>query len=271
MFHNLFDSHIHSDNSWDAAHSVMYLCEKAEERGLMGLAITDHADSVYCKEPGYLGRIVQSMVDVAKAKIAFRHRLAFSAGIEIGIHHDVSVAQQICEMYPFDFVLGSVHNRPDGSEYYDVRYSALSPQERHDLLAEYFASMRQLVDWGGFDSLAHMTFPLRSAMRDRGIRLDLAPHKEQIEVILKGLARKGKALELNTSALRSPLKDTMPPLWILKWFRELGGEYVTIGSDAHGVEHVGAGIQQGMELLSEAGFDFFAFYKERRPVMLRIV
>ncbi len=270
MYHNLFDSHIHSVNSADAHHSVMYMAERAQSMGMMGIAITDHADCGRLVEPGYITRILQSIFDVAKAKAAFRHRMTFGVGIEIGVDGNPLAADKLVKSYSFDFVLGAIHGNQEGMCYYNAPYDSNTPEENKALLDSYFKDMQEMVDWGGFDSLAHITYPLRSAAR-LNVALDLEPHKEQIDAILKGLADQGKALEINTSGLRSPLGELIPPLWILRRFKELGGQHVTIGSDAHRVDQVGSGIQQAMDALNQAGFDYFAFYRTRRPIMLRVV
>lgn len=270
MYHNLFDSHLHSDNSPDAYHSVMYLAERAQSIGLMGIAITDHADCGAQREPDCITRMIQSIVDVAKAAAAFRHRMSFSIGMEVGVNGDPEFADQLVSSYPFDYVLGSVHALKSGVDLYRVPYGSNTPEQNHAILTAYFDQMLEVVRWGGFDSLAHMTYPLRSAIYNKVV-IDLEPYRERIDAILRGLVQQGKALEINTSGLRSPLKETMPSPWILRRFRELGGEYVTIGSDAHRVEHVGAGLQDAMELIQQTGFEFFAFYRKRRPIMLRIV
>lgn len=271
MYHNLFDSHMHSDNSIDGSHSVIYMAEQAQSRGLMGIAITDHAECERLSEPGYLTRILQSIFDVAKGKAAFRHRMTFGAGIEVGVNgRCFAAADKLVGSYAFDFVLGAVHNDKNGACYYHAPYASNTPEQNKALLDRYFEDVMDTVAWGGFDSLAHITYPLRSAAQ-HSICLDLGLYKEQIDVILKGLADGGKALEINTSGLRSPLGELMPPLWMLRRFRELGGEYVTIGSDAHQADHVGQGIEQAMEALDQAGFDYFAFYRARRPIMLRVV
>ncbi|HHY51646.1 MAG TPA: histidinol-phosphatase HisJ family protein [Clostridiales bacterium] len=270
MYHNLFDSHIHSDNSHDGHHSVMYMAERAQSMGLTGIAITDHADCHKLGQPGYMNRILQSIYDVAKAKAAFRHRMTFGVGIEIGVDGHSAAADKLLKTYSFDFVLGAIHHTKEGNEYCVAPYDTNTPEQNKALLDGYFETMMEMVEWGGFDSLAHLNYPWRSASR-LNVTLDMEPHKEQIDVILKGLVEKGKALEVNTSGLRSPLGEMLPSLWILRRFRELGGEYITIGSDAHVIDHVGYGIPEAMDLLRHIGFEYFAFYRARQPIMLRIV
>lgn len=271
MYHNLFDSHVHSDNSADAAHSVIYLAEQAQQEGLMGIAITDHADCLGFVQDNYHTRIVQSIVDTNKAAAAFRYRMSFSVGVEIGLYGGFETADYIVGMYPFDFILAAVHQNRSGKDFYELDFRSMSPEEHRQLLDDYFEDLLGVVEWGRFNSLAHLTFPVRCAMRKYGILLNLEPHREQIDVILKTLVQKGKALELNTAGLRSALRDFTPSAWAVRRYKELGGELITIGSDAHRIEDLGAGIQDGMALLEEVGYRFFAFYRASGPVMLRIV
>ena len=93
---------------------------------------------------------------------------------------------------------------------------------------------------------------------------------DQIDLVLRTLAQNGKALEINTSGLRGPIGEASPTLKYVKRFRELGGEFVTLGSDAHSVEELGEGIPEAMEMASQAGFSYFTFYKKRQPRLLQI-
>ncbi len=84
------------------------------------------------------------------------------------------------------------------------------------------------------------------------------------------MAQNGKALEINTSGLFLALNETLPPESIVKRFKELGGEYITIGSDSHYHNKLGAGIEEGMALAKKCGFEYAAIYQKREPVMLPI-
>ena len=79
------------------------------------------------------------------------------------------------------------------------------------------------------------------------------------------LAERGKALEINTSGLRGPIGETSPTLKYVKRFRELGGEYVTLGSDAHVTNHLGCAIPARQELLRDCGFRYFTTFDRMKP------
>ena len=82
----------------------------------------------------------------------------------------------------------------------------------------------------------------------------LFPDRPDFKKLIAG----NKALEVNTSGLRQELGKTMPSYPIIKRFREFGGKFVTLGSDAHRWADVAGGVEHGMELLERAGF--FSFY-----------
>jgi histidinol-phosphatase (PHP family) len=259
VYHNLFDSHIHSGNSPDGRHTITYLAESAVEKGLMGIAVTDHVECLGFEEGRYKTRMIQSAVDTAKCKAAFRHRITLAIGVELGVSHGkYNLAQRILELYPYDFVLGACHHTRGGERLSDVGFAALTASERGKLLDEYFEDMAELVRWGGFDSLAHITYPMRFGGGDA------KDYREQIDALLRLLVEKGKALALGTGEL-----DNVG--WLVRRYRELGGERVTIGSGAHAADKVGEGLDGALALLTDAGYTHFAFYKARNAIMLRIV
>ena len=75
-----------------------------------------------------------------------------------------------------------------------------------------------------------------------------------------------KVLEINTSSHRYSLKDSTPSRDILKLYKELGGKIITIGSDSHKPEHLGAYIDEAKELLKETGFDSFCTFEKMKPI-----
>lgn len=268
---NLFDSHTHSDNSPDGHHSVTFMCEKAVENGLMGVAVTDHCEIDCYEKDGYPMRMLQSVFEVRKAQIAFGSRLMLTAGIELGQPlSDLDAAYKALKMQKYDFVLCSLHTARNGEDYYWGDYQGFTGEQTKKLLAEYFEDLLRTVRWGQFDVLAHLTYPLRYIEGRDKAPCDLRAHGEIIDEILHALVRGGKGLELNVQMLHREYGQPSPTPEILRRFKELGGEIVTIGSDSHRAEAIGEGIAEGMQLLSDCGFSYFAFYKGRAPRMLRI-
>lgn len=103
---------------------------------------------------------------------------------------------------------------------------------------------------------------------DHGIPVDLSRHSDAIDTIFRALRDSGKALEVNTSGYRQKIGRPLPDLPLVRRYRELGGELITLGSDAHSTDDLGRGIQEGMEMLREAGFRYFALYEQHKPILL---
>ena len=268
MFYNLFDSHTHSDNSFDGTHSIMFMCESAIDKGFLGIAITDHADIDYLEEHQFLQRLRQSYFEVRKAQVAYGKSLVISAGVELGEPDaDYELAERTLALENFDFVIGSVHTIGDKNDFY---YSNFKNDDPYTVLDAYFARVLKLAQWNKFDVLGHLTYPMRYIARDGRRDINLARYDEIIDEILRTVSQNGKGIEINTSGLRQTLGETMPTLKYLKRFKELGGEIITIGSDAHCAEDLGANITDGMTLAATAGFAHLCFYKNRQPRRLAI-
>ncbi|MGI6247870.1 MAG: histidinol-phosphatase HisJ family protein [Acutalibacteraceae bacterium] len=268
MYKKIIDSHVHSDNSFDGHHSPMFLCEKAEELGLRALAVTDHIEIDYFRENNYQRTANQSHFETAKARSAFRGKLIVGVGVELGQPmYDRETADAFVKSKKYDFILAAVHNLRGKPDFMFLDYGV---DKVEDVMEQYFKELQLVADWGNFDSLAHFTYPLRYIVGNHGIEVDLSKYSEEIDSILLSLVKNKKALEINTSGLRQALKRTMPGEDIVKRFKELGGEYITIGSDAHYANDLAAGIQEGMEIALRCGFECVSLYQGREPIQIPI-
>ena len=91
-----------------------------------------------------------------------------------------------------------------------------------------------------------------------------------MDEILKRTAETGKALEINTAGLRQPIGKLSPEFATVKRFHELGGEYITYGSDAHYAEDVGKGMEEAYDAMLAAGFTELTIFQQRTPLKLKI-
>lgn len=265
----LSDSHCHTDCSFDGHDSVMMLCDNAARQGLFSLTVTDHCECQDYWTKEYKKAILQSYFEARKAAAAFQGKLHVYAGIELGQPlQDLSAAEDVLSMCNFDFVLASLHNVKGYPDFYDLDYTKCNITE---LLHHYFAEMLEMVKWGRFDSLAHLTYPWRYTHGDHNhLKISYRPYQKEIDAVLLELIRQGKSLEVNTSGLRQCIGITIPDQPILRRYRELGGKRLTLGSDAHRWGDVGSGIEDGLHLLEKLGFTHFAVYIAHKPAMYPI-
>ncbi len=264
QYRQLVDFHIHTDNSCDGHDSLTYMCEQAAARGIRALAVTDHAECQRYFTDSFHTAIRYSFFETLKARSAFMGQIAVMTGMELGQPlHDLKAADDALHANSLDFIIASLHCLRGQPDFWQLDYSALDPDR---LLSDYFAEVYDTVCWGQFDSLGHLTYPLRYMVGRAHLPVELSRHADEIDEILKRLVADGKALELNTQGYRTEYGRPTPDLPLLRRFRELGGEYVTIGSDAHYAADVGANIADGLALLQEAGFSFVTLYDRREPV-----
>ncbi|MCR4925192.1 MAG: histidinol-phosphatase HisJ family protein [Clostridiales bacterium] len=260
--------HVHTDNSPDGNHSAIFICEQAQLKGLRAIAFTDHCEVDAYKKDGYDKSMFQAYFDITKAKSIFKGNLIVLTGIELGQPaYDKELAEKILSLYKYDIVIGSIHNLRNKEDFYFLDYKENNVDE---LLEEYFKEVYEMVKWNGFDTLAHLTYPLRYIKGENGIDVDMGKYMDIIDEILKLLAKNGKALEINTSGLRQKINSLLPDEDIIKRFKSFGGEFVTIGSDAHYANDVGAGVFDGMATARACGFENVTLFQKRFPVTVPI-
>lgn len=266
-YNNFYDMHIHSKHSFDGNDSCGLICESAFKCGLKGIAITDHCeiDSKDCDFPIWCD---EQFSDVKNNAEKFFGRLTVLKGLELGqAVYNKTLAEKILKARDYDFVLGSIHNLENMEDFYFLNYN---DYDVFGLLGRYFDTLLELCIWNRFDSLAHLTYPLRYITGKYKINVDLKKFSDKIDGILKLLSENEKALEINTSGYFNELKDILPNADIVKRFKELGGKYITIGSDSHFHNKIGFGIEQGMEAARSCGFDYITIYKNHIPQLIPI-
>ncbi|HQH63978.1 MAG TPA: histidinol-phosphatase HisJ family protein [Clostridiales bacterium] len=267
-YRKVLDTHVHTDNSFDGHHSATFICECAELNGLRGVVFTDHIEIDAYLERHFDRTAVQSYFSIVKARSAFTGRVIAGAGIELGQPvYDIETADKVARALKYDQIIASIHN-PRGRP--DYSYLDYTQEDVDALLKEYFGEVLATARWNGFDTLGHLTYPLRYICGDYGMEVDLERYSGQIDAILETLVANQKALEINTSGLRQKLGDTMPGEQIVARFRRLGGEYITIGSDAHYASDLAKGVEEGMDMALRCGFECVTLYQKREPCLIPI-
>ena len=268
------DMHTHSDNFFDAKNSVDEMCQAAVAAGLYALAVTDHCEAPFirfgadCEFGCFDEQIPKSFADATAAREKYAGRLKVLRGMELGEPtHDPAATEHALGYGDFDFILASVHNMKNMQDFYYMNYTGVDIDR---LLAQYFDELCETAAFAHFDSLAHLTYPLRYIVAGTGKMPDLTRHRDAIDTIFKILIKNQKALEINVSGLFKELKSTLPDASLVRRFKELGGQYITIGTDAHSADMVGKGIEQGMAVAKAAGFTHYAIYEKHQPQLIAL-
>lgn len=95
-------------------------------------------------------------------------------------------------------------------------------------------------------------------------------YKDLFVEILKTIVQNGKGIEVNTAGLRKNLGYPHPHKDILKMYKDLGGEIITIGSDAHLPEHIGYKFEDIPEILKSIGFNYYTVFENQNPKFYKL-
>lgn len=263
----LVDYHMHSKYSFDGHEEIQAICEMAINRGMKEIAITDHCD-IYTNRPyTFILNCEQLYPQLREAAQKYEGRLKVRVGVELGQPQvNPEAAKRFLEEYSLDFVIGSVHNMERDQDVAEYDFDHLDCAEVYGRYLDWLTVLAESFD---YDVMGHVTYPLRYMAR-AGYRVDVRPFEERIRELYKIIIKRNKGIELNTSGLYQEIQETMPSPEMLKWYRECGGEILTIGSDAHYLKHVGLPIRQGMEIVKQAGFRYITVFENRKPLFVPI-
>ena len=247
--------HLHSDYSVDADDTINDMCQKAIDLGLKGICFTEHLD-MNPKDPAYdyfeLNSYLQALT---KAKTDFENELLVLGGVEFNKPNCYPEKLKEVISSKFDVILASIHWMDEmmfGSGDLVESYATAK------IFNKYYKLMLEMVKYGDFDILAHMDFPKRYVAG----KVDITDNFEKIKEILKVIIQKDIVLEINTSSIRKGIKDCMPGREILSLYYDLGGNKVTLASDAHRVSEIAADFDFALEIIDK--FDLTAGYFQSR-------
>lgn len=261
----MFDYHMHSAVSFDSSASPEEMVRAAQKAGLREICFTDHLDY---GSPADTRVLTFSDADYSRAYDRLEASgLLIRRGMEFGMTPDnPSQLAKDAARRAFDFVLGSVHFVDGLDLYYPEYWQGRTAKDAFRRYLEETLACVRVHD--GYDVLAHLTYISKTPDNPGHEPLRYEDFQEISDEILKELVRRGKGLELNTSGV-DVTGDFLPPLPFLRRFRELGGEIVTIGSDAHGPNRVGQYAGEALELLREV-FGYVCTFEGRKPVFHKL-
>ena len=271
---NLYDNHNHSQFSFDGKRtSVEKSAIAAREHGLAGLCFTDHCDFFVPPMKAAYEHLMKEEFDVASqqaeidAVSARLEGIRIFKGVEIGMYckcHEV--IRRLLSTWHFDQVIASVHYIDDTDPFYGGYYEDKDWKQAY---GHYLETIYGEMTWmGDFDVLGHYDYVARYAPYPQASIL-YRDFSGIIDSILQYLAHEGKALEINTKTYQ-PYKGRTPVLDrnILLRFRELGGEFISLGSDSHDPERTGENFPYYAEFVRSLGFRYLTHFESRRPVPL---
>lgn len=276
------DYHVHTEFSDDSNYPMEQVIKDAITKGFDELCFTDHVDYGVKKdwdEPeemiyrkGGVGEPEKMLVANVDYPVYYKKyqemqklygdKISLKFGLEFGMQaHTIGKYEKLFARYPFDFIILSVHEVED-KEFWDYTFQKGRTQQEYN--ERYYEELLYLVEhYHNYSILGHMDLITR--YDDEGV-YPFEKLKPILTKILKTVIADGKGIEVNTSSRRYGLKDLTPSRDILKLYKELGGKIITIGSDSHKPEHLGAFVDETKEELKALGFEQICTFDKMKPV-----
>ena len=267
--------HVHTEFSDDSVYPMEDVIRDAVKMGMDEICITDHVDygvktdweegmEIQYRKGDPLTNVdyPRYMEKIGRLREEYAGKITIRTGMEFGVQtHTIPQFEALFARYPFDFIILSIHQVED-KEFWTQDFQRGRSQKEYN--ERYYQEMFDVVKaYKNYSVLGHMDLIKR--YDEAGI-YPFGEVEPMIREILKVVIADGKGIELNTSFHRYGLAEPMPSMDIFRLYRELGGEIVTIGSDSHKPEHLGAYIGEGKEILKEAGFARFCTFENMKPV-----
>ena len=274
------DMHMHTWFSTDSEACPRDMADEAVRKGLKTICFTDHfdKDDLEWGEEGIFD-VDAYFVEMQKLQEEYAGKLNIRIGIELGLRTYLKdYYEELTKKYPFDFVIGSVHNVPykkdaEGNILYtdpaaEKLFTDRTDKEAYRLMME--TTLENVRTSDCFQTLGHLDYVVRYG-KSREKEYSYTDYADIIDEILKLLIEKEKGLEVNSAGLKYGLPFAHPHPDVLKRYRELGGEIITIGADAHKPEHIAYDFAKAEEILKSCGFEYYTEFFEQKPVFKQLI
>ncbi len=261
----MFDFHIHTTVSFDGYGTPQEMVSRAETLGLWEICFTDHVDDVpQMPEEHFafdLEEYAQAYDGLTSQTVQIRK------GMEFGLLPDNREDLARCTAQrPYDFVIGSVHCVDGMDIYYPQYWENTTVRQAEERYLQEVLSCIQAHD--GFDVLGHLTYITKLKRHPTHEPMRYGEYDDLIDEIFKILIRKGKGIEVNTSGI-DVCGALLPDQRYLLRFKELGGEAVTVGSDAHGPDRIGQYCEQTCRMVQDI-FGYVCTFENRKPIFHKL-
>lgn len=254
------DYHIHTNYSSDSDADMEDMILSAISKNIDEIAITDHVDYHEKYDPPHYDDLINKF-NILKEK--YKTKINMILGVEIGLENLIAATiNSFITSYDFDFIIGSSHGVCKKDLYFDNFFDGMNKKTAYEL---YFTEMLKNINTiDKFCVYGHIDFISRYGIyKDNSLKY--RDYSDLIDEVLKTLINKNKGIEINTSGYRYKLNQTYPQYDILKRYKELGGEIITIGSDAHTPDYVGDHFEVAYEMLVKSGFKYITRFKNLKP------
>ncbi len=268
------DFHCHTSFSSDSDTAPELMVEQAIRLGLRYLCITDHYDHLFPTQykETFVFDIAEYQAKLTDLQERYRGQITLLTGIELGLRNEPDICppcqdfyRALIHDYSWDFLIGSTHILEYTDPYFPEYWQNHSV--RDGMLAYFESILENTRSYDMFQVYGHLDYLVRYLPCDtKDYRY--TDYSDLIDEILKTLICNGRGIELNTAGYKYGLPYAHPRTEILRRYRELGGEILTVGSDGHKPEHLAYDFKKASEVLTSLGFRYYTIFKNQKPEFL---
>ena len=269
----LSDCHIHTIHSGDSKTPMEEMILQGISQGLTTMCFTEHNDFRFpvtnldpkgkfeCNAELYFK-------EFCKYKNKYSDKIKLLFGIELGLQPSAINQNEVyVSKNDFDFIIGSSHLcngiDPSCTDFYKGR-------TEEEAYREYFESiLENIKNFSEFDVYGHLDYVVRYGP-NTDEKYSYAKYQDIFDEILSLLIIKGKGIEINTGGLKRGMCDLHPCKDIIKRYKKLGGEIITVGSDAHVPNNIAAHFSRAEEVLNDCGFKYYTVFERRTPIFKKL-
>lgn len=267
-----FDFHTHHNRCGHADGVLRDYIEAALAEGMQMIGLSDHSpyfgDRRDHPEPGITmakSEFPRYVEEVLALKKEYEGKIEVLLGVESDYfpEHAETYRKEYAK-YPFDYIIGSVHQVLGVSIFNKSRWKNLGTEQRIEVKSAYYHLIAESAKSGMFDVLGHI-----DAMRGNYPEFGEIPAEKAVREALRTIAECDVAIEINTSGKTKLCGGWYPADDVLEWALEHGVK-VTFGSDAHKPSRVGDEFAQVAQRLRDIGFREWAVFRGRERTMVPI-
>jgi len=263
------DFHVHSSFSGDSKTEMEVIIKHAIDKKIQNLCFTEHHDLDLQNNDTSFQLDFQTYYDTfLKLKDQYSNAIGLLLGIELGIQpHLYSELSKIAKNHPYDFILCSSHVAKGIDPYFPEYFVGKTKEVAY---SEYFETILTCVkNFSDYDVYAHLDYVIRyGPYEDKHYKIK--DYQDLIDEILKTIIHKNKGIEINTAGFKYNLGDSHPSSEVIKRYRELGGEIITVGSDAHHPNQLCNYFDLAHNILLDAGFKYYTIFEGRKPEFIKL-
>lgn len=259
------DFHLHSSFSGDSDTPMEEMIIQGINLGLTRMCFTEHQDFDFpISEEVPAGKFEVNpdsyLYDLLKYKEKYADKINVLFGIELGLQpHIAKKNSAFAKAHEYDFIIASSHLCNGQDPFYPDFFEGKTLEEAY---REYYVSVLDNIKvFSNFDVYGHLDYVFRYGPGRNGT-FSYEQYQDILDKLLEKLISDEKGIELNTKTLEGAYENT-PCFAIIRRYKELGGEIITIGSDAHTPEKIAANYDTAVSILKDCRFKYYTTFEKR--------